>query len=1375
MRKKNICKFVFLAFLFYATESSAVLWPPCPICPSFDGINDVIETAKALLKKARVVVDDLQYYQDQALNVLKTAKKYMALDFTESPLKKEGSFAPIATAKDIVPAKVVDIADAASVSEGFQKLFLKNDPKLLESFPVDYRSFIKDQYEKKRAEFAYDNMVEVHVSAHQFEDERLVPIKKELDSLSECFVEGREGKSASCSMASESDEELGNWSNNYKLKAMRNSMMRVHEELVAMEAQYQSGNSLKEGVRPVNDDATVSEEYNPNMSFNYEAVSSMAFAQQADGFINKVESSKSTPKVNPNLELVQTEEYKEKPPFEGSEELVNSLAILNGAYELLSLAEEMHNTKQQLPDLRKPFIEYEKMRMLHLEAIKKLAYSEQYVRDYLSDYYGVSNANDIWFGDTCKLQQNHLGMMCPKVTGCKESKEFESYNVWNVACATGVFSVTAYEKKPIDSISGASIREYQLSKAKKVMELENVDTNDPDAAMNKYDKAMGKTEIDMDQDTTTPDADEDADVKDYVKDSDTLSKPSNEAEAEGGTREQNLNRWQIGRQKSIEIGEDMQNGGKKYGYAHKKYPVWTDEKRFYNQYLKEKYRNMSIYLESGVLEEAIFDIANEMNETMTIDEDKLKEKVKSETNKKVNAKTSAYAATLSMDDPNRYAKIEAYRTQIYNQVYEDTYKSVSQEFNEKLQKVKNENRGAIASAAKAFGDKLEQLEKDSSLRVMKKAQDDEMAKLIASARKKIEKIEDQKAKVNEELEDQTNLLDVKKAEYNKLMDQKKSAESSIKMQKQSKDLAQKRETEDPELTYESGMKERSEGIIKEKETELEDIKAKLEIALQGVEELQDNIDFLRKRVVQLDKQIKETREDYIEEAVLKEHMFIQLIKEALAKREALAISFDPSTVTGSSPTLQYALNVGKNMMTIFKEHALEVVATAYVDIMSLGDNLYNPDKFSLIQNIHITMLNNLAAVAFAPSVAKLDDLVISNVSIVSKAPEMFYKIVFKSDCEGEGCRKEDKEYFVSLKGRARDFTVPRRITPKRTPPVREVFHFDYADFGSILTTKGQCPTFFKKMVIPKTIRAEFLDMGEAMPEIWQTILKPDGFVERDVDLEDILNPGSPDETSYLFLEDKGEGGQVSDVGELSVFLKYENGLTFTQPLYSLVCYFDAAEDETSKKKIKEKEYRENEKRMLGRNQISDYLQFVDQERTYQISMNQLKVKVDEGRRSIEEVLAKIDCTYKPKETGYITDKEVKTKIVSAEYIADQETYEAIAKCLDNGKNLFMSEAQGLMDQLSPEIFASYEPDPKYPEYTNLRNRKKKIDNLKEILTLDFNERVLISDNSVKDDIETQIKTKDTDNSVVTKYESKAQEEFEKNKNNMEHPYRARYF
>lgn len=73
--KKNISKFVFLAFLFYATESSAVLWPPCPICPSFDGINDVIETGKAILKKARAVVDDLQYQRDQFLNNLKSAKK----------------------------------------------------------------------------------------------------------------------------------------------------------------------------------------------------------------------------------------------------------------------------------------------------------------------------------------------------------------------------------------------------------------------------------------------------------------------------------------------------------------------------------------------------------------------------------------------------------------------------------------------------------------------------------------------------------------------------------------------------------------------------------------------------------------------------------------------------------------------------------------------------------------------------------------------------------------------------------------------------------------------------------------------------------------------------------------------------------------------------------------------------------------------------------------------------------------------------------------------------------------------------------------------------------------------------------------------------
>ncbi len=1368
MMRKNMYKFAFLAFLFYATESSAVLWPPCPICPSFDGVNDVIETAKALLKKARVVVDDLQYAQDKALNVIKTAKKYMALDFSESPLKKEVNFPVIATAKDIVPSEVANIADAASVSEGFQKLFLKDDPKLLESFPVDYRSFVKNQYEKKRAEFAYDNMIEVYVSARQLEDDRLSFIKGEVDSLSECFVEGREGLSASCEMASASDEELGNWVNGYKLQAMQDSMMRVYEELMAMEAQYQAGNSLREGVRPVNDDAGVGEEDTQTTSFYYNSSSPMGYAQQAGDFVAKVEGTRSAPKVNPNLTLVQTEEYKEKPPFAGSEELINSLAILNGTYELLSLAEEMHNTKQQLPDLRKPFIEYEKMRILHYVAIERLAQSEQFVRSYLSDYYESSNADDIWFGDSCRLGGNQIGYMCQKIMGCNNKNEYDDYVYHYITCPSGSFDVTAYEKKPIDSLSGESIREYQLAKAKKVMDLESVDTSDPDAAVDKYDKVMGKTEVNMDQSTETPDMDSDPDVKNYVKDSDTLSKPSNEAEAEGGTREQNLNRWQIGRQKSIEIGEDMQSGGKKFGFAKVKYKVWNDERHFYDQYLREKYRNMMIYFESGVLEEAIAAIAGEMNEAMTIDEEKLQKKVESETKSAVNSKVAAYAASLAADDPYRYAKIEAYRAQIYPNIKEATYNKVSQEFNEKLANIKAENRGKIADAAKKFAAKLEAMEKDSSLRDLKETQDKEMANLISSFKANIAALEKQKVTVNEEIEDETIKLDAKKAEYNRLADQKKSLESSIEMQKQSRDLAKAKKNEYPGMSYESGMQEKAENIISKKEQELEKVEAALKKALEGVEELQDTIDDLRKQVVALDQKIEDAREDYIAEAVEMENAHILTMKIALENRSASAISFEP--VPGHA-TLMFAFGEGKNMVNIFREAGVKTIQNAYQGLLGMGYGLYDPDKFGQIKNIHIAMLDNLIKVAFMPAISKVDDLVISNASIISKAPEMLYKIIFKSDCEGAICKQEDKDYFVSLKGRARDFTVPKMITPKRTAPLREVFHFDYGDYGNLLTTGGKCSKKGKVKSLAKTTRHEFLETGQDMPAIWETILKPDGFIDRDVDIVDILNQNNVDDASRVFLEDKGEGGGLASyVSEMSVFLKYEGGLTFTNPLFELICYFHAAEDEASKKKIKEDEYKENELKMLGRDQIGDYLQFVDQERTYQLSMAKLKVKVDEGRRSIEDVLAKIDCSYKPKETGYITYGEAKTKIVSAEYIADKETFESIAKCLDDGKNMFLSEAQNLLKQL-PE----FKPVEEAPEYTNLINRKKKIENLLDILQTDFDELVLISDNLTKQEVEDKIKTKKADKDVVAKYEAEAQKEFENNKKKMAVPYRAKYF
>ena len=219
-------------------------------------------------------------------------------------------------------------------------------------------------------------------------------------------------------------------------------------------------------------------------------------------------------------------------------------------------------------------------------------------------------------------------------------------------------------------------------------------------------------------------------------------------------------------------------------------------------------------------------------------------------------------------------------------------------------------------------------------------------------------------------------------------------------------------------------------------------------------------------------------------------------------------------------------------------------------------------------------------------------------------------------------------------------------------------------------------------------------------------MEPKGFEERDVDVEDVI--GKSDSGSKAFLEAKGEK-PVTGVGELSIFFKYDEGLTFTDPVYGLTEFFDKAEK--GDKKIKEEDVKENEKRMLARDQVGDYLQFMDLEQNYKTQIAQLKVKVDEGRRSIEAVLEKVSCPYKKKEVGYIKEADMASKIVSTEYIADEETYQAISKCLDEGKNMFIKEALGLLAEL-PTNLSDY-----------IAERKEKLDNMMKALQMDNEELV----------------------------------------------------
>ena len=60
----------------------------------------------------------------------------------------------------------------------------------------------------------------------------------------------------------------------------------------------------------------------------------------------------------------------------------------------------LHNLKQQLPEYRKIFIEYNKMKALHEKAVEQLLKSESCNVNYVGNYY--TDPVEMWYGRGCK-------------------------------------------------------------------------------------------------------------------------------------------------------------------------------------------------------------------------------------------------------------------------------------------------------------------------------------------------------------------------------------------------------------------------------------------------------------------------------------------------------------------------------------------------------------------------------------------------------------------------------------------------------------------------------------------------------------------------------------------------------------------------------------------------------------------------------------------------------------------------------------------------------------------------------------------------------------------------------------------------------------
>lgn len=1376
---KIMRRLLLVASIFYASQAFAFIPPPGPVSPVFDAINDVIQTGKALMKKFRTVADQVKYYKDEALNVVKSAQNFVNMDLSESPIQKEEDAPVLAATKEIVESKLGDVTNSGDVSEMFQKLFLTYPMDVIESFPEKQKEFILKKYRDKGVEFSNDSMMELYLTIRDLESGRLPAMANDLKDLSDCYVSGKSGSSSLCGSASDADEELGNWVNRYKLAKLEDSYTRMYEELVALNIQYETGTALQEGVSPSNTE---------------EALDAGATGDKVAAANSTAESMK-----NLGINFEKPAQFEEKTPFAGAEDNLTALPLLDGIYELLSEAQYLHNTKQQLPNLRRPFLEYEKMNALHQVAVSKVVDSAIKSRDYFGNYY--TDADDLWFGQGCSLRKEYLGRKCPNITGCKDVKEYEKYYVNVILCPSRLYQLTEYDK-----MSGLSKTAYDLYTASKVEQVLSLNDDEEDTSQNQID---GVAVIDMDMDTTTPDVDEELDLEGMVGGG-NLTKDADNEYAEGAVREQDLNRWQIGSITSTMVGADMNSGHSKYSLKSK-YPLWQDEKRFYDQYLREKYKNMELHFNNPIIAKPIFDLADQMNADMDIPQEargQCRAVAQAEKQRKFDhvcwkdEEYHTYETECDDDGQNcrtvvvthccrkvvdydcrRQAEIDAEKQEA------DCNKAL----NDALAREKQANTQSISAARSDYDGNglIKQFLASSRLEQLKKDQDRQIDALEEKYKNDLIDVLQKRNKLINELSAVMDQLNEEKTEYNDLMGQKKDAESDAVAQEQVVSLGEKKSKENPDTPYITNIPNEAEETKAVREDEAKQAESSAKSHTGNIKRLEKQAQEYRDMLEKLDDSVEDIKENYINAAVALESALAAQMKNELENRMKEISALPLPKITGSSQTIGTIAGIAGEMFDTFKKHALEEVRAAYNKINGLGDDKYEADRYErTIFTIHQTMIKNIKAAKFksvAPHVGVVGVVsgafVVSNAGSIAIAASRFAGVALDSECDST---KEDEQYFVSLKGKSCDLTAPKRLFADRTPPVREIFHFDSADYESVLKTEGRKKGLFQGLRNPKTTRREFLKLGREMPKIWQIILGPNGFVERDVDLEDVLNQTISVQERYApimrrfvmqilnirtsdknnvgseeFFATKGEIPVVGNVGELSVFFKYDMGMTFRETVFAFDEYFDYIS--TTKKKIDEKEVKEKKKSMLIRNQVGDYLQFVDLEQNYKTQVAQLKVKVKEGRKTIEEALERTYCNPKTKDTGYVKDGEMASKFVSSEFIADTEVYESVAACLDQGKNMYIAEAQKLIEQLPPMT-----------DY--LAERRSKLNAMLKSLLMDNDELVQLSDNTDPEDgLREKIESAKTDSRVVDRYADEAEEEFENNKNNFEEPYKAWYF
>ena len=228
-----------------------------------------------------------------------------------------------------------------------------------------------------------------------------------------------------------------------------------------------------------------------------------------------------------------------------------------------------------------------------------------------------------------------------------------------------------------------------------------------------------------------------------------------------------------------------------------------------------------------------------------------------------------------------------------------------------------------------------------------------------------------------------------------------------------------------------------------------------------------------------------------------QELYLEKYLEALLGIRNPKVNYYSQLRIDTAEMVSRTITQSETMLIAARGHAQTLVDKAKEDMFKLEDDLFLPSGHSLVVQRHKELIDELQNMSvkeliktsiyieqFSPHAAIME--------IVSKALQ---KTIINAICKDNHCYEPDTDYFIGAVGKIRDFSAPFAPPSEYLPPIREAFYFDETNFFNL-----------PKMGTEVT-REDFLNHEGRVPEVWTLILRPNTYVEQDINLKEVLEQG----------------------------------------------------------------------------------------------------------------------------------------------------------------------------------------------------------------------------------------------------------------------------